>query len=78
MPSKKLNVKKQSFGPISQQAISLRANPDTVKAIEDYQAYMLKTHNLMVSTNKAINALIVNGMQFVRECQTDPAHAEAA
>lgn len=76
MNVKKGKTTKSSYGPISQQAISLRANPDAIQAIEDYQSYMLNDQNLLISQNKAINALIVKGIKYLREVESDPAHAE--
>lgn len=71
MPATKQATKKHTstFGPISQKAIPLRADPDALQAIENYQSYMLHNHNLMISTNKAINALLLNGWQYIKDAQ---------
>lgn len=61
--SAKRTPAKKSYGPASQKSYPARLDPDAMLAIETYQAFMLKNHNLTVSTNKAINALIVYGMQ---------------
>ncbi len=70
----KKNLKPVSdYGPVSQKSIALRANPDAMQAIEDYQAYMRKNHNLLISTNKAINALLILGQQYVKDAQAEAA-----
>lgn len=67
----KQTSKKQTYGPISQTAFALRINPDGLKAVEDYQAYMLRDHNQLVSMNKAINALLINGWQYIKDAKAD-------
>lgn len=68
----------KDYGPISQKPYPARIDPDAMTAIEAYQAWMLNEHNLMVSTNKAINALVICGMQYIKDAtESDTARKQA-
>ena len=50
----------------------LRLSDEAAQAIAEYQRHMLAKQNVMVSINKSINALIVNGWQSISTAQQEP------
>lgn len=67
-------MSKRKTDPVKQNQ-PLRLSDEAAQAIADYQRYMLTEQNVMVSINKSINALIVNGWQHISTAQYAPREA---